>query len=621
MNQLFQTIDLRNAAPRGCAATDGSAGSTGHVQQLLNPQGIAFITPVKDENQYRICLQYLDKLEIPSGYTVEKIAVFGGFSIAEVYQRAMEASTARYKIYLHVDGYVVHRGVLAELLNLFRTYPRLGMVGVEGATKLPTGVLYSKNNPFHIYGRIWNYRRPGGPSTLLGPANRRRLHFSRFRSFVGDYLAAAAVDGFFMATQYDIPWVHPQFGFDLYETVQAMEFIKAGLEVGLARQETVWCLHWGPLEERSRDYERRRQIELRRKAAEFRKLYPEFVGVPVRKLYEQYREAAGHIAVVPGGLGDGATGRGSASEAFVTPRMARERLSIVIAMTNRRDMLFRALRALLPQRAALTEIDCRVVVVDSGSIDGTVEALRMEFPQVTTVRNQSSDGRAHALNLGLRNAGAAKYVLVMQHSVELSTGTLTRMVRYLRTHQNAAGVVASLTHQDGTVPLQRVSIVELVRRRLRMPQEVTFVGTTCALLRADVFFDVGLYDERLKSHHVDLEWAIRAKRKGYKFFFLPEARTIYHPGTQLRGDRSSFAERLADNQWLVYKHAGRRWAIALYWTQRLWVKWLSFRWRNDSEALRCLGDAVGRMDTFYRRSGEENRRPALTALEQSWGEK
>jgi GT2 family glycosyltransferase len=297
----------------------------------------------------------------------------------------------------------------------------------------------------------------------------------------------------------------------------------------------------------------------------------------------------------------------------------RERLGVVIVTGNGRGTLLRTLRSLLPQCAALTGIDCGVVVVDSGSTDGTVDAVRMEFPQVTTVPNAASDGLAHGFNVGLRHVGVAKYVLIMDHAAELAPGTLARMVSYLKTHPHAAGVVASLTHLDGAIPLQRVSLVELTPHRLRRARLASFVGTSCALVRADVFFDVGLYDERIKVHHVALEWSIRAKRKGYEFTFLPEARVIYHDDPRLRRDRSSFAEHLAANQWLVYKHAGRRWAVALYWTQRLWAKWLSFQWRHDSEALQQLHDGVARMDEVYRRSGEENRRPGRAVLEQSWG--
>ncbi len=165
------------------------------------------------------------------------------------------------------------------------------MVGVVGTTRMPAKGIWWVNK-FHCYGRLWEYRRETGfPVSHFG----RRLHFNRFRSFVGDYLPAVAVDGLFLATQYDVPWINPLGSFLLYDQVQALEFIKAGLEVGIARQEAIWCLHWGRLRERSGEQHERRDIELHRKAAEFRQLYGAFVGVPARKLYEQYRGPAGTL--------------------------------------------------------------------------------------------------------------------------------------------------------------------------------------------------------------------------------------------------------------------------------------------------------------------------------------
>jgi len=291
VRELNRIIDLRNVVHDDSKAKLERAESSRCTQQLLNPNAVAFLICVDDEEQYRVCLRYIDALQIPSGCTVEKIAVFGAPSMAEGYQRAMEASTARYKLYLHQDVYLVHQELLPELLDLFRTYPRLGLVGVLGATLLPTSGVWNVKNPFHAYGRIWEYWRQGGVYYLLGRANRRRLYLTRFRSFVGDYLPAVVIDGPLMATQYDIPWVNSLGGFQLYDQVQSAEFIKAGLEVGISRQETVWCIHWGPLQERSGDQHRRRNIELHHKAARFRQLYPEFIGVPARKLYEQYRGA------------------------------------------------------------------------------------------------------------------------------------------------------------------------------------------------------------------------------------------------------------------------------------------------------------------------------------------
>jgi hypothetical protein len=288
----MKIIDLRNPSTAARVPTREDSEVSPNAPQQLNSHGIAFLTLVDDEIQYAACVRYLDALQIPAGYRVEKIAVLGAPSMAEGYQRAMEASTARYKIYVHQDVYLVHRGLLPELLNLFRIYPRLGMVGVLGATRLPASCVWNVKNPLHAYGRIWEYWRQGGLYYLLGPANRRQVYLTRFRSFVGDYLPAVVVDGPLMATQYDLPWVNALGGFMLYDQVQSLEFIKAGLEVGVVRQEAVWCIHWGPLLERTREQGQRRQGELRQKAAAFRQLYSAFIEVPAWSLYERHRKTA-----------------------------------------------------------------------------------------------------------------------------------------------------------------------------------------------------------------------------------------------------------------------------------------------------------------------------------------
>ena len=272
----------------------------------LDPHRIAFITSVADEQQYRICLQYLKALEIPPGFAVERIAVFGGSSMAEKYQRAMKASAARYKIYLHVDTYVVHRGLVNELLDLFGRYPRLGLVGTVGATLWPATGLCGVDNVAHCYGSYWEYlcRADSMPGIPLWPPHYfRRKSLISIQSFVGDYLPAVVVDGFFMATQYDIPWKNPFGGLDsrnqsfdvvndLYDHVQSFEFIKAGLDVGIAQQtRAVWCYHYGPLQKRTRakvrEHAWQRNQDLLRKAEVLRQLYPSFVGVPAARLYQQ----------------------------------------------------------------------------------------------------------------------------------------------------------------------------------------------------------------------------------------------------------------------------------------------------------------------------------------------
>ncbi len=286
---MIRTIDLRQTPASDRAPASGAGERSPRRPQLLDSHAIAFVSCVDDQAQYDTCLRYLHALEVPSGYAVEKIAVLGAASMAEGYQRAMEASRARYKIYVHQDVYLIHARLLGELVRAFQTYPRLGMLGVVGTTRMPASGIWW-GNKIHLHGRLWEYRREAGfPGSMLG----RRLRLSRFRSVVGDYLPAVNVDGLFLATQYDLPWENPLGGFFLYDQVQALNFIKAGLEVGIVRQEAIWCLHWGHLDERSREQRDNRDVAVSTWAATFVQRYPEFIGVPARRLYKQHRRSAG----------------------------------------------------------------------------------------------------------------------------------------------------------------------------------------------------------------------------------------------------------------------------------------------------------------------------------------
>jgi GT2 family glycosyltransferase len=262
----------------------------------------------------------------------------------------------------------------------------------------------------------------------------------------------------------------------------------------------------------------------------------------------------------------------------------------------------------------LKEISYQVIVVDDAPTDGVVDALCREFLEVKVIANPSPDGPARAYNAGLRHLGFPAYILVMHDSAEVSAGTLARMVGYLKDHLSTAGVVASRIDPGHAVHSQSVAIIEPASRRPQRPRRVRIVSTTCALVRGEVFFDVGLYDERLRACHEALEWSLRARRKGYSFTFLPEARVIHHPSSVSPQNRSAdLANRLVDTLWVVYKHAGRRWATVFYGVLRLLSKWFEFWWRGDRDALRQIDDV--RMQTLYGRIRAENQLPLQLSRE------
>lgn len=190
---------------------------------------IAFITCVSDPARYLRSLRTWRALQVPHGCEVEYIPVADAESLASGYNRAMGATDARYKVYVHQDVSIVYASFLERLVGLFGRYDRLGMLGVVGAKDVPaSGVWW--NSP-RKYGMVFG--DPTGAMALL-----------KYADVAGEYERVRAIDGLLMATQYDVRWREDLFkGWHYYDLSQCAEFEKAGFEVGVPRQETPWCVH------------------------------------------------------------------------------------------------------------------------------------------------------------------------------------------------------------------------------------------------------------------------------------------------------------------------------------------------------------------------------------------
>ncbi len=88
--------------------------------------------------------------------------------------------------------------------------------------------------------------------------------------------------------------------------------------------------------------------------------------------------------------------------------------AVVVCMNEREDVI-RCVRSLLE-----TEYPgIRVIVVDNASTDGSVEALRAEYPSMQILRNERNVGYAAGANCGIRVAleQGAEYVLVSNSDI------------------------------------------------------------------------------------------------------------------------------------------------------------------------------------------------------------
>ncbi len=209
--------------------------------------------------------------------------------------------------------------------------------------------------------------------------------------------------------------------------------------------------------------------------------------------------------------------------------------------------------------------DFKVLVVDNGSTDGSVDWLKKQgIPAIFFDENKGFSG---AVNAGIR-AADTPYVLLLNNDTEAAppfVGELlkaisrsekifavsSKMVQmYHKNLMDDAGDMYSLlgwAYQRG---------VGRSSRGYNRPMEVFSACAGASIYRRKVFDEIGLFDEMHFAYLEDIDVCYRAKIHGYHNRYCPSA-VVYHVGSGTTGSKyNAFKVRLAarNNVYLNYKN-------------------------------------------------------------------
>jgi len=231
-------------------------------------------------------------------------------------------------------------------------------------------------------------------------------------------------------------------------------------------------------------------------------------------------------------------------------RQSKLDLSIVIVSWNVRDLLTNCLRSIDVNRGG---IQLEVVVVDSGSTDGTPQMLLADFPWVHLIDCRENVGFPSGNNLGLQRA-QGRYLLLLNPDTVVLDDALTKMVAYLEDNPKVGVVGGKLLNPDGSVqssrrrfPTLATAIFEstwlqpyapraLLRRYYMndIPDDqitdVDWLVGACLMVRREAIAQVGLMDEAYFMYSEELDWCRRIRSSGWRIVYIPDARIIHHVG-------------------------------------------------------------------------------------------
>ncbi len=229
----------------------------------------------------------------------------------------------------------------------------------------------------------------------------------------------------------------------------------------------------------------------------------------------------------------------------------RPEISAIVIIYNGREFLSDCLRTLAEN---LRFTSHELILVDNGSVDGSVEFIKEHYPHATLVENGANLGFARAVNIGLETA-CGDYLYVLNQDLRFRPEATARLLERLKREPEIGMIGPGYVYFDGrphssvrALPTYRhVFYRALLLDRLfphnrefshwRMGwfdhREERYVDQPMGavmLLPREVYEKVGPMDESFPILFNDVDWCHRFKLAGYRLLYYPHATVEHHVG-------------------------------------------------------------------------------------------
>lgn len=230
-------------------------------------------------------------------------------------------------------------------------------------------------------------------------------------------------------------------------------------------------------------------------------------------------------------------------------------MAAVIVNHNTREELLACLGTLGPAGAD------EVVVVDSGSSDGSPDAVRAAHPEVVVVELENV-GYGRGANAGVART-TAPTVVIANADTRFAPGALTELATVLGRDEAIGAVGPLVRYPDGRLQASARRFPSLAQaaghallglwwpsnpwtRAYRMldddplvPKDVDWLSGCALGLRRDAFLDVGGFDPGYFMFVEDVDLGYRLRQAGWRIRFHPDAEVVHAVGASTGGRRAA----------------------------------------------------------------------------------
>ncbi|HUV71507.1 MAG TPA: glycosyltransferase family 2 protein [Clostridia bacterium] len=269
--------------------------------------------------------------------------------------------------------------------------------------------------------------------------------------------------------------------------------------------------------------------------------------------------------------------------------MGNKRVFLIVLNWNAWQMTANCLASIA--KAKIKGINLNVVIVDNGSVDGSVEKIKeltnskINGLKFYLIESKENLGFAEGNNVGLRYslANEADYICLLNNDTRVSPDFLVQLIKAADAGEKI-GIVGGkiyfekgyefykeryqkkdlgkvIWYAGGKMDWQNVyashrGVDEVDKGQYETVIETEYVNGCLMLVKREVFEEIGFFDPKYYLYFEENDFCQRAKKAGFKLFYAPQAK-IWHLNAGSSGAGSSLHDYFLTRNRLLF---GFRWA-------------------------------------------------------------
>lgn len=227
-------------------------------------------------------------------------------------------------------------------------------------------------------------------------------------------------------------------------------------------------------------------------------------------------------------------------------------ISVVIVNYNAGPSILKCIDALIRDSAGL---EIEIIVVDNHSQDGSTDAIEKAYaPRIHIVKNRINKGFAAACNQAYR-ISSGEYILLLNPDAYIRGDSLQNAVTFMRDHSECGICGGRLLTPSGELSpsarrfpssLFKFFMISGLRHRFpssrlfskpdfshfdhRTVKKVDWLPGAFMMIRRKMIDRIGFFDERFFLYYEETDLCLRARKAGWKVFFVPNIEVVHIGG-------------------------------------------------------------------------------------------